>query len=90
MSICVDKIQRYPKGLWCHLWSLENNIEELHSFAQLIGLKKSWFQDRKNFPHYDLTPNKRRHALNVGAEEMSLRDWVKLQLEKDKTREQQL
>jgi hypothetical protein len=46
-----------------HLIS-DHDIEELHAFARKIGLKKEWFQDKRNkdfyYPHYDLTtPNKR-------------------------------
>jgi len=30
-------------------------LEELHFFAQQIGLKREWFQDHPRHPHYDLT-----------------------------------
>lgn len=42
------------------------DLEALHKFADLIGLKRSWFQPRSS-PHYDLTPSKRALALRVGA-----------------------
>jgi hypothetical protein len=29
-------------------------IEELHEFAQSIGLKREWFQDHPRHPHYDV------------------------------------
>lgn len=29
-------------------------MEELHVFAEKIGLKRTWFQAKKRFPHYDL------------------------------------
>ena len=49
----------------CHLFS--DDITELHSFASLLGLKQDYFQERKRFPHYDLTPPMRIRALNLGA-----------------------
>lgn len=44
--------------------------EELHEFAAKLGLKRSWFQEKKDCPwhnHYDLTANKRRQAIELGA-----------------------
>lgn len=31
------------------------SIKELHEFAKGIGLKRAWFQDKEDKPHYDLT-----------------------------------
>lgn len=30
------------------------DLDELHSIAQRHGLKREWFQDHSNFPHYDV------------------------------------
>jgi hypothetical protein len=30
-------------------------------------LKREWFQEREKLPHYDLTRNKRREAIKLGA-----------------------
>ena len=59
---------------WCHMWS--DDVASLHAMALKIGLKREWFQDRRDFPHYDLTPGRRLLALARGAVEMSLRDWI--------------
>ena len=41
---------------------------ELHTFAQKIGLKRLWYQGNNNHPHYDLTTARMRHkALKFGA-----------------------
>jgi hypothetical protein len=68
--IYVDELREYPTNLkyktWCHLWT-DSNIEELHNLALKIGLKRSWFQDKKRFPHYDLVPSKRKLAIENGA-----------------------
>lgn len=41
-------------------------IEELHKFAESIGLRREWFQGAW-MPHYDLTGNKRAEAIAAGA-----------------------
>jgi hypothetical protein len=85
--ILVDGITQYPtellKGLpgsrWCHMVS-DTSAAELHAFAQLIGLKRSWFQSRSDgkasADHYDLTPSRRSKAVKLGAVEVSGRELV--------------
>jgi hypothetical protein len=76
------KTKKYG-NTWCHLWIANfppDSLEELHSFAQKIGLKKAYFQHHKLwFPHYDLTPAKRVLAIKQGAIEKDLYEWVKEQ-----------
>lgn len=71
MTVYVDQ---YPGWLGVpkkwegggHLFG--TNLEELHQFAADIGLRRAWFQTGKSgFPHYDLTRNKRKQALDQGA-----------------------
>lgn len=31
-----------------------DNLEELHFFAISVGLKRRWFQDHPQHPHYDI------------------------------------
>jgi len=45
----------------CHMFA--DTLEELHEFAQKIGMKREWFQD-KRLPHYDLTITRRKLAVN--------------------------
>ena len=71
MSIYVDEIAFYPHTklrykYWCHMATDSNDIEELHKFAEMIGLQRSWYQPYSH-PHYDLTPNKRQLAISKGA-----------------------
>jgi len=43
------------------------SIEDLHSFAAGIGLKREWFQEHRH-PHYDILSRKiRSNALRNGA-----------------------
>lgn len=53
---------------WCHMVS-DTSIDELHSFAENLGLKRAWFQNKRdaNFPHYDLVEGKRWQAIRMGA-----------------------
>ncbi len=32
-----------------------DTLDELHKFAQAMGLKREWFQNHRRHPHYDLT-----------------------------------
>ena len=50
----------------------------LHEFASRIGCRRSWFQDRPGFPHYDLTPEHRDVALHAGAVDIKLRDLIRM------------
>jgi hypothetical protein len=56
----------YSRPNWCHM-ATDGDIEELHTFAKQIGMRRSWFQGHHLVPHYDLSPNKQRHALDMGA-----------------------
>ncbi len=60
---------------WCHLWA--DSLEELHAMARKIGMRPAWFQDKQDFPHYDLVPPRRAHAVKLGAIEFSLARWLK-------------
>ena len=73
MPTLVNKNWKYPRG--CHL--VADTIAELHSFAACLGLKSSWFQNR-TMPHYDLTPNKRKLAVKIGAIEVDRKQFVEL------------
>lgn len=61
-----------------HLIS-DKSVDELHAFAQRIGLKRCWYQGmRKRHPHYDLTTeNKLQQAIQAGARQVKSSDVVK-------------
>ena len=65
--ILVDKLRSYPSGYWCHMVS-DSSLEELHVFAQRLGLRREQFQEHGRLPHYDLRPVAREKALSLGAE----------------------
>lgn len=61
-----------------HLIS-DESIEELHKFAKKLGLKRSWFQDHKKHPHYDLTSIRMKEkAIKMGCVFIGSRDLVRL------------
>jgi hypothetical protein len=75
MTVYVDPLfptaprKRWPFGEACHM--MADTLDELHSFAARVGLKREWFQ-AKSLPHYDLTRGKRRAAVILGAVELDL------------------
>lgn len=77
MAVYVDEIADWSvvaaaRGLrhthWCHL--LADTREELHAFADRLGLRRAWFQDDPVRWHYDITPGMRRRAVALGAEQI--------------------
>lgn len=51
---------------------LGTDLNELHTMAEHIGLRRSWFQGQSTFAHYDLTAPKRALAVAAGAVEIGL------------------
>lgn len=71
--IYVDELPASGWGKWnggAHM--MANDLEHLHNFAALLGLKRAWFQGRSTFAHYDLTASKRLLALRHGAVKIEL------------------
>lgn len=80
------KTDNWRYGEVTHLFTDSDDIEELHRFAQSIGLKRSWVDKRHTeLIHYDLSPQKRMQALKFGAQLMSSKDMVKL-MEKNRNK----
>lgn len=80
--ILVDAVQWYDRRVtklryeyWCHMVS-DLNVEELHEFAKTLGMRRSWFQNRERFPHYDITANKREQAIKLGAASVTGRELI--------------
>lgn len=91
MTVYVDnaRIPARVSGLysrWSHL--IADTQEELHEFAEQLGLKRWWFQDptvngkpkaqmgtraAENW-HYDVTDRKRTEAIQRGAVPVDIRE----------------
>lgn len=70
MTVYVDDARIAWRGKrWCHLQA--DTIEELHAFAESIGLKREWFQEgsRPEADHYDVSESLRERAVAEGAVE---------------------
>jgi hypothetical protein len=81
MAILIDSFHngaRGPVRYWhCRCGHLVSDcsLEELHEFAESLGLKREWFQ-AKSIPHYDLTGEVYELALRCGATLVSSREIV--------------
>lgn len=65
MPVYVDPLFDHgEKGQWSHLTG--EPLEELHAFANRLGLHRAWFQPR-SIPHYDIPPIVRDRAIQLGA-----------------------
>lgn len=75
MAVYVDSLRDYGwrHGPSCHL--IADTVEELMEFALGMGLRPEWFQP-KSSPHFDLTRDGRRLALELGAIEVSQRELI--------------
>lgn len=66
MTVYVDDERLVWRGkVWCHM--VADTPEELHLFAERLGLKRTWFQSKSVYPHYDVTIPVRTKALHLGA-----------------------
>lgn len=84
MAIYVDGLRNYYflrgtgiPGLWCHMVT-DGYLEELHLFAQKIGIHPRRFQNHPRHPHYDLMPIHRKLAVEHGAIEVNTRELYKI------------
>lgn len=66
-------IDTQRKDGYCHM--VGTTIEELHEFAESIGVKRCWYSNKKgkNRPHYDIKGYQITKALRNGAELVSRR-----------------
>lgn len=53
---------------YCHMFA--DSVDELHQFAERLKLKREWFQDKPDHPHYDIALRKRIVAVKLGAVEV--------------------
>jgi len=73
VAILVDRAMWIWRNRhWAHLVS-DNSYEELHVFAERLGLERRWFQG----DHYDVPTEYRAIAIELGAEPVDSRQLVR-------------
>ncbi len=66
MAVYVDFVKIPYRGYqWCHM--LADSLQELHDFAALIEVDPRLFHQHASYPHYDITVQMRKIALEHGA-----------------------
>lgn len=77
MILVDEAIYWFRERRWCHMVS-DQGLEELHAFADRLGVPRRAFQDhpRRNHPHYDLPEEARAVALALGAVPVGGRELV--------------
>ncbi len=76
MAVYVDDANIKWNGmLISHL--IADDINELHEVALTIGLKENWFQ-KKKYPHYDISFEKKKLAIKMGVIEISKKDVIRI------------
>ncbi len=77
MTVYVDDMKvKYGRMIMCHM--VADTINELHEMADKIGIKRKWFQDKPNHPHYDISLGRKRLAIQYGAKEITIKEIVKI------------
>jgi hypothetical protein len=73
VSIYVDDMRlRYGRMIMCHM--IADTEQEMHDFADHIGVKRRWFQR----DHYDICLRTKARARQYGAIEVTRRAMVRL------------
>ena len=81
MTVYVDKPvfttgAKKPRQTYAHM--VASTLDELHEFAQKIGVKPHFFHKTPMMPHYDINAKQQAEAVQAGAKEISSRDLVPL------------
>jgi hypothetical protein len=73
MAVLVDPAVWPWRGRrWAHLVS-DESYDELHEFAERLGLERRWFQG----DHYDVPTDYRERAIELGAHAVTSRELVR-------------
>jgi hypothetical protein len=75
MAVYIDSANiKYRNMIMCHM--IADSYEELHEMAEMIGMKRSWFQGNASFPHYDVCLTRKKKAIHYGSQEVTRRELV--------------
>lgn len=70
MTVYVDDYRTEARvghitARWSHL--MADSVAELVEFADRLGLKRAWLQDKRSGVHFDVTDPTRTAAIGLGA-----------------------
>lgn len=77
MAVYVDPavfLKVNGRKKYCHM--IADTLQELHAFAEKIGVKKHFFHKSATYLHYDLNDSQRTIAVENGAIEISSKELV--------------
>jgi hypothetical protein len=72
VTVYVDDMWKSPVGRFGRMrmsHMIASTEDELHAMAERLGLRRAWYQDG----HYDVSLEKRRQAVALGAVEITFR-----------------
>ena len=70
MAVYIDDAVTLWRGQrWAHL--MADTLDELHAFAEALGIPRRAFQDKTSGAHYDVPAPLREQALALGATPIS-------------------
>lgn len=55
-----------------------DSVDELHGFAQAVGINRCWYHAGARHPHYDITETQRATAISNGAIAVSQRELMQV------------
>jgi len=70
-----DAFIPYGRMKMCHM--IADTEEELHTMADIVGLRRQWFQSGSK-PHYDVCKSKRSEAIRQGAIPVTSKELITL------------
>lgn len=66
MAVYIDDAVTHWRGQrWAHL--MADTLDELHAFAETLGIPRRAFQDKASGAHYDVPAPLREEAIAMGA-----------------------
>ena len=68
----------FPYGRMIMFHMASQDLDALHKMASAIGIKRKWFQDKQNHPHYDVCKSYKQKAIELGAVEVNDRKLIEI------------
>lgn len=66
MTVYIDNARiAFGRMRMSHM--VADTLDELHTMAAAIGMRREWFQGDASTPHYDVSITRRERAIELGA-----------------------